>query len=155
MADHRNQRLNSVRASAKPYVLLFDGDCVFCNGVVRFIVKRDPHGVFRFASLQSKTGQRLLARCDLPDETDSVVLIEGERGYIKSEAALRVLLRLRGAWPLLYAFKAVPPRWRDALYDAFAARRYRWFGRQSDACALPDPKVRSRLLSEDNEELAP
>ncbi|CAM3636983.1 DCC1-like thiol-disulfide oxidoreductase family protein [Cohnella lubricantis] len=134
-----------------PYVLLFDGDCVFCNGTVRFIARRDPKRRFRFASLQSSAGRRLLAQCGVPEETDSVVLIEDGRGYIRSEAALRAALRLRGAWPLLYVFQAVPLRWRDAAYDAFAARRYRWFGRQTEACALPSPEVRSRLLPEEDE----
>lgn len=144
----------SGKDGAKPFVLLFDGDCVFCNGAVRFIVKRDPRGVFRFAALQSAAGRRLMAQCGVPADTDSVVLIEGERAYLKSEAALRVLLRLRGGWPLLYAFNALPLRWRDAAYDAFAARRYRWFGRRTDACALPDAKVRSRLLSDVEDEEA-
>jgi len=155
MPHHLSEKSHPGETGFKPSVLLFDGDCVFCNGVVRFIVKRDPRAIFRFASLQSETGRRLTAQCGLPEETDSVVLIEGGRGYIKSEAALRVLLRLRGVWPLLYAFKALPLRWRDAAYDAFAARRYRWFGRQSEACALPDPKVRSRLLSEEDGAITP
>ncbi|MCB0579743.1 MAG: DUF393 domain-containing protein, partial [Phaeodactylibacter sp.] len=41
-------------------VLLFDGVCNLCNGAVRFIIGRDPEGVFRFASLQSDAAKELL-----------------------------------------------------------------------------------------------
>lgn len=148
-AEAANKR--SGRESAEPFILLFDGECVLCNRVVRFVVKRDPRGIFRFASLQSPAGRRLAARCGMPEDLDSFVLVEGECGYAKSEAALRVMLRLRGAWPLLYSLKAVPLRWRDAAYEAIAARRYRWFGHRPGGCPIPDPRVRSRLLDDEEE----
>jgi predicted DCC family thiol-disulfide oxidoreductase YuxK len=37
-------------------VVLFDGVCNLCNGVVRFIVARDPAARFRFAPLQWAVG---------------------------------------------------------------------------------------------------
>jgi predicted DCC family thiol-disulfide oxidoreductase YuxK len=56
-----------------------------------------------------------------------------------------VLRRLRFPWPLLYAFIVVPRALRDRAYDAFAARRYRWFGRK-DACLVPDAALAARFL---------
>ena len=46
-------------------VVLFDGVCNLCNRSVRFIIKRDPEGVFRFAPLQSDAGVRLLEQFGL------------------------------------------------------------------------------------------
>ena len=43
-------------------ILLFDGVCNLCNGAVRWIIPRDPHGNIHFASLQSATGQDLAAQ---------------------------------------------------------------------------------------------
>ena len=37
----------------KAGIVLFDGECNLCNGSVQFIIKRDPNGYFRFASLLS------------------------------------------------------------------------------------------------------
>lgn len=127
-------------------ILLFDGVCHLCDGAVRFILRRDPRGVFRFAALQSEAGRRLAAEHGVPAEAlDTVILIEGGRAYERSEAALRVVRHLRFPWPAMGVFRVIPRGWRDRLYDAVARRRYRWFGRR-ETCAVPDPAVRDRFL---------
>ncbi len=90
----------------------------------------------------------MLARGVAPPEGDpeSMVLIEGERVFLRTTAALRIARRLRGAWPLAYAFVVVPAFLRDALYRLVAKNRYRLFGR-SEACRVPTPGVRARFLA--------
>ncbi len=135
-----------VGAAARPPVVLFDGVCNFCEGAVRFVLKRDRAGRFRFAPLQSATGRELLAGFRFPpDWTEGLVVVDSERVYTRSDAALRVARGLPGAWPLLWALRAVPRTLRDFVYDAFAARRYRWFGERS-ACFVPTPEIRQRFL---------
>ncbi|HWQ15765.1 MAG TPA: thiol-disulfide oxidoreductase DCC family protein [Roseiflexaceae bacterium] len=128
-------------------IILFDGVCNLCQRSVRFIIERDERGLFRFASLQSATGRRLLAEHGLetPDEPESIVLIEGGQATTASTAALRIARRLRGAWPLLYALVVVPRPLRDAVYRFVARHRYRWFGRQ-ETCMVPSPALRARFL---------
>ena len=127
-------------------VVLFDGVCGLCNGTVDFIIARDPEGVFAFAPLQSETGRGFLASAGVPaDDLDTIVLIEGERRYVKSTAALRILKRLPGLWPVLYGAIIVPRFFRDAMYNAVARNRYRWFGK-SDSCRVPAPEIRQRFL---------
>lgn len=129
-----------------PPIVLFDGVCHLCAGAVQFIIKRDPKAVFRFASLQSETGQSLLARHHLPtDSMDSFVLIEDGKAYTESTAALRVCRHLKGGWKLCYAAIALPAKLRNPLYRIIARNRYRWFGK-ADACMMPTPELRSRLL---------
>jgi predicted DCC family thiol-disulfide oxidoreductase YuxK len=123
-------------------VVLFDGVCNLCNGAVRFIIARDPAACFRFASLQSGVGRRLL-KDDGPPET--IVLLEEGKMYSKSTAALRIARGLRLPWPLLYAFIVVPRPLRDFVYDWVARHRYRWFGKL-DTCLLPTPALRNRFL---------
>jgi predicted DCC family thiol-disulfide oxidoreductase YuxK len=77
------------------------------------------------------------------------VLIEGERVYMRSDAALRIARNLRGAWPLLSLLVVVPRPLRDAIYDWIASHRYRWFG-QADSCMIPSPATRSRFLDGEN-----
>jgi predicted DCC family thiol-disulfide oxidoreductase YuxK len=130
-------------------ILLFDGVCNVCEWTVCFVVPRDPQGRFRFASLQSNAAGRLLRQAGLPlDQVDTVVLIEGERVSLRSTAILRVLRRLVFPWPLLYPLILVPRALRDRAYDAFAARRYRWFGKQ-DTCLVPGPDLATRFLEVD------
>lgn len=138
-------------ASPDPPVLLFDGVCNLCNGVVRFIVRHDAQGQFRFAALQSPAGQALLAAHGLASasaaapDPDSVVLVENGRVYQRSAAVLRVARRLGWPWRVLAAGAVLPTRWRDALYRYVAQHRYRWFGRQ-EACMLPTPALKARFL---------
>ncbi len=127
-------------------VLLFDGVCNLCNGVVQFIIPRDPEGRIRFAPLQSSAGKALLSGQGLPTgNLDSVVLVEGDVVYRKSEAVLRVAELL--GWPYRAAAvgRVVPLSIRDALYDIVAANRYDVFGRK-DQCMRPDEDVSDRFL---------
>jgi len=128
-------------------LLLFDGVCNFCNGAVLFVVDHDPRERFVFAPLQSDLGEQALRDHALREDLDSVVLIEGDRAFTCSTAALRVAKALKWPWPLLYyAFIAVPRPLRDAAYKYFAANRYRWFGK-SDQCRVPTPALRRRILA--------
>jgi len=129
-----------------PAVVLFDGVCNFCNSTVKFIIDRDPEGYFRFASLQSDTARRILAERQPPSGSlDSIILFEDGTIYRRSTAALRILRRLRGPSALLYVLVLIPPQIRDAAYDCFARRRYRWFGKRSE-CSIPSPEARARFL---------
>jgi len=127
-------------------VLLFDGVCNLCNGLVQWVIERDPDAEFRFAALQSDAGQALLERHDLPtDDFDTFVMVDGEDYYTKSTAALRVLNRLGQPYSLLYPSVVVPRFIRDRVYDFVAEHRYGWFGRR-DACMRPTPELESRFL---------
>jgi predicted DCC family thiol-disulfide oxidoreductase YuxK len=129
-----------------PALILFDGVCNLCNGFVGFIVDRDPAGFFHFASLQSDYGRAALENHSLPSGAlDSVVLVQGGRVHVRSDAVLRIARHLGGGWPLLAAFRIVPRPIRDFVYDWVAANRYQWFGRQ-EACMLPTPELLGRFL---------
>ena len=129
-------------------LVLFDGVCNLCHGSVRFIVDRDPRGVFRFASLQSQVGAEA-ARALGADasQLDSILLIEGGRLYRESTAALRIARRLSGLWPLLALFLVLPALLRDPVYRLIARYRYRWFGK-TDVCRLPAPGEAERFLQD-------
>jgi predicted DCC family thiol-disulfide oxidoreductase YuxK len=125
-------------------IVLFDGVCNFCNGSVNFIIGRDAADRFRFAALQSETGRRLVEQFGL-SEIDSIILIEDDKAYIHSTAALRIARRLGGILAPLYAGIIVPKFMRDFLYKTFASNRYRLFGRK-DECMIPSPQVRAKFL---------
>ncbi len=127
-------------------IVLFDGVCNLCSGAVQFIIRRDPEGRFRFASLQSPLGEELLARFGIdPGLLDSVILVEGDRWSKESDAALRVARGLGGAWKALAVLRVIPRPIRDAVYRLIARNRYRWFGKK-ESCWLPTPELRERFL---------
>ena len=72
--------MDGMEAPANP-IVLFDGVCNLCSGSVQFIIRRDPKGRFRFASLQSPVGERLRAELGIDPALDSVLLVEDGRWY--------------------------------------------------------------------------
>jgi predicted DCC family thiol-disulfide oxidoreductase YuxK len=127
-------------------VVLFDGVCNLCNGFVRFVIRRDPRGRFRFASLQSDAAANLLQRHGIHEAVlESVILVESGRVFARSTAALRIARRLRFPWPLAYGLIAIPRPLRNAMYDWVAHNRYHWFGKR-EACMIPTPELRARFM---------
>ena len=116
-------------------MVLFDGVCNLCNGAVGWIIRNDPKGVFRFASLQS--------RGDLPLE--SIVLMEGGREYRRSRAFERILLRLPRLRWMAYLGAVIPEGIRNEVYDFVAAKRYGWFGKSAQ-CMAPRPEIAERFI---------
>lgn len=127
-------------------IVLFDGVCNFCDASVNFIISRDRAGVFRFAPLQSDAGRELIEKYSIPADVDSVILIDNDRAFIHSDAALRIAQRLGGVWKLLSLFRIVPRSIRDWGYKLFAKNRYRLFGKK-DSCMMPTPEIRERFLA--------
>jgi predicted DCC family thiol-disulfide oxidoreductase YuxK len=116
------------------HILLFDGVCNLCNGLVRFIMKRAKNKRFKFIPLQSPQGLSMLKNYGLPvDDLDTVVFISGEKYYLRSSAILHVLKELGGIWKLFYIFIIIPRFLRDFIYNIIAKTRYKIFGRQ-DTC---------------------
>ncbi|HEY1039671.1 MAG TPA: DCC1-like thiol-disulfide oxidoreductase family protein [Bacteroidia bacterium] len=127
-------------------IVLFDGVCNFCDASIQFIINREKHPALHFASLQSETGKHLMQKYGIDaSTTDSVVFIVKNKAHTKSSAALHLCKRLKGLYPLLFAFIIVPPFIRNAVYDWVARNRYKWYGKK-DACMIPTPEVRARFV---------
>lgn len=128
-------------------IILFDGVCNFCNRAVNFVVKRDKNSIIKFATLQSNFSKKLLETKSFQLEEDSFALIENNKIFFRSTAALKVCRYLKGLWPLIYGLIIVPKFLRDAVYDVIAKNRYNWFGKK-DVCMMPTANMRSRFLNE-------
>jgi predicted DCC family thiol-disulfide oxidoreductase YuxK len=127
-------------------IVLFDGVCNLCNASVQWVLQRDRHNHFQFASLQSETGRRLLEQHGLePGQLDTVVLIADGKAYTHSTAAIEVMRRLGGLWSVAAVLKMVPRPLRDAVYAWVGRNRYRWYGR-TEVCWLPRPEWKEKFL---------
>ncbi len=77
----------------------------------------------------------------------SLLLLEGERAYTDTEAIIRVLRSLGGAWKMRsFAIRIVPRFVRDPLYRRVARHRYQIFGKR-ETCFIPTTEVADRFLS--------
>jgi predicted DCC family thiol-disulfide oxidoreductase YuxK/drug/metabolite transporter (DMT)-like permease len=127
-------------------ILFFDGLCVLCNAWADRLLREDKEkSVLFLATLQGETSRGLLPT-DLREDPRSLVLIEGGRYHTRSDAVLRTLHLLGGGWRLLSrVLSLVPGIVRDAVYDAVARKRYRWFGKRH-RCRLPGEEGSGRIL---------
>lgn len=129
-------------------VVLFDGVCNLCAASVRFVIHHDARGRHRFASLQSRAAVRLLLESGVTGPLpDTLVLVDDDGVHVRSTAVLRVARQLDLPWRLAGVFLLIPRPVRDAVYNAVAHHRYRWFGRQ-DECLVPAPHLQDRFLSD-------
>jgi len=127
-------------------VILFDGVCNLCNASVQYVIKHDPKKNFRFASLQSGFGQKILSNHNLPlNDYNSFILFENNTIYTRSTAALMVARRLNGVVKILAAFIIIPKFIRDGVYNIIAKKRYKWFGRKNE-CWIPTPELKNLFV---------
>jgi len=125
---------------------VFDGVCALCSGWVRFLLRHDRRGVFRFAAMQDPVGRGLLVAHGIdPDDPVSFLLVDGAQVWHDSDGVIEVVRRLGRVWRTVTLLKIVPRAARDAAYRALARNRYRVFGRR-DSCMLPPVGARDRFL---------
>ncbi len=127
-------------------LVLFDGVCNFCNYWVQFALKHNKKKSLKFGSLQGNTAKEILPGFSIdPNVLSSVYLIENDKIYKESTAALHICKHLDGPWKLLFAFIIIPAFLRNPLYKLIARYRYKWFGKK-EACMIPTPEQRSRFV---------
>ncbi|MEJ2545413.1 MAG: DUF393 domain-containing protein [Calditrichaceae bacterium] len=109
-------------------IILFDGDCKLCNGSVRFIEKRDRNKQFTYIPLTSKEAENLINKFGVDtNEIDSVLLVQNDKLFTHSTAALTIARNLSGFWPLFYILIIIPKFIRDSVYRYIASHRHKWF----------------------------
>jgi predicted DCC family thiol-disulfide oxidoreductase YuxK len=129
-------------------IVVFDGRCVLCSSFAQFILKHDRDARFRLLAAQSDLGNALYRHFDLdPVNYETYVLLQDGKAYLRSEASIRILEGLGGAWPLLAkSARFIPAPLRDSIYNVIARNRLRWFGTRAQ-CYRPEPSQRDRFLS--------
>jgi predicted DCC family thiol-disulfide oxidoreductase YuxK len=158
-------------------ILLYDGVCGLCNRLVQFVLRRDPVGVFRFASLQSGFAGIILARhgADARDlDTVYVVVncaLEDEHLLSRSDAVSYIFQHLGAAelrsarpglrpgptqatprpgslfWRLSGILLQVVPRALREWGYRMVARNRYRIFGRYDTCPMPTEETRSRFLA--------
>ena len=128
-------------------IILFDGVCNFCNRTVNIILKYDQDAHFQFAPSQSIAGINLLQEYKLDQKASaSVILIDNQKVYTKTDAVIQIATHLKG-WPRLFTgLKFIPKSLRDFAYDLVAKNRDILFGKR-ETCRIPDESTCHRFLA--------
>lgn len=118
-------------------IIIFDGICHVCSGWVRFLRRHRVDPPFQLIPMQSPAGKAILVEYGIdPEDPATFLVLDQGRRFIESDAVIRVISALGGAWRMSNTLYIVPKSWRDFLYRLLARNRYRWFGRRS-VCYLP------------------
>lgn len=121
-------------------IVLIDGDCALCVGLVEWLGKRIPTDTLNpehimFVPGESDWGQALLEEAGVTD-FDSVVVLHGGAVLQESDAVLALGQVLPRRWRVVVSLgRAIPRPWRNALYRWVARNRISWFGRK-EVCAI-------------------
>jgi predicted DCC family thiol-disulfide oxidoreductase YuxK len=127
-------------------IVLFDGTCNLCSGIVKFLIRNDKRKILRFAAMQSEAGKEILQQYGFPEHyLKTFVFVKNNKAYTGSTAALKLYNELPWYWKWTQAFWIVPRFLRDAVYEFVSKHRFQWFGKK-DHCMVPSPELKSRFL---------
>lgn len=127
-------------------VILFDGVCNLCNGLVNWVIDHDRKKLFMFSALQSAYGAGVIEKYSIKGQfMDTVILVDEDKAFLRSDAILKIFKYLGGFYSLAGFFVVVQAFIRNFFYNIVAKNRYRWFGKM-DACRIPTPELKSRFL---------
>lgn len=126
-------------------ILFYDGECGLCARSVRFILDHEHSPILKFGALQSDTAQRLLSPHGIDTSAlSSLVLLEHDKAYTHSTAALKTCPYLKAPWRWGRLALVLPRCLRDPLYNFIARHRLRLFGKNE--CAIPTLEERARFI---------
>ena len=119
-------------------IIIYDGYCNLCSRTVRFIRKRDKNNRFTFLPFQSDESNWIREKYSLNKIVDeTVILIDKNKIFLRSDAALKILKSLSFPWNLFWIFKIIPRFIRDSVYIWIARNRFLWFGKR-ETCFFPE-----------------
>ena len=126
-------------------ILFFDGICVMCNRLIRFVLKHDKNGKVKFTTLQGETAQRYLPP-HLSTDLKSVVYIDELGIHTESDAIIMLFIAMGGFLGSARCLRIFPKTLRDIVYRWIARNRYRLFGTTNN-CQLLSPQEKLRILN--------
>ena len=126
-------------STGKP-IILFDGVCNLCGGIVTLLLKIDKRKRFAYIPMQSTLGKTVIDGYRLQAAyPDSILYIRKGKVLQKSQAVFSIIDDLGGWWKVFLVFRVFPSSFNDFMYDFIARNRYRIFGRKGQ-CLIIEQK---------------
>tara|TARA_B100000683_G_C12054863_1_gene376161 strand:- start:18 stop:359 length:342 start_codon:yes stop_codon:yes gene_type:complete len=105
--------------------VIYDSKCNFCNKIANFLKKKDYSHKINWISRESNECSTLFKKHSIDKEEDSIITIDNNTSYIKSEAVFLILKKLNIKYFLF--FNIFPRKLKDFIYDIISKNRY-FFG---------------------------
>lgn len=129
-------------------VLFYDGGCGLCHRIVKFILKRDPAGLFHFAPMDGTYYQQHFSESVRQKFSEKVVLILTDgRVLVGTTAILHIFTKLNQPWTLIApALRLIPRAIRDGVYNFISHIRRKLFAKPPMVCPTADPELENRFI---------
>ena len=113
-------------------IVVYDGDCNLCNFWIRKIKRHKKGAALKLLPFKEISSDHIAViqfnkHLSIPD---SIILIEGKKISIESNAILKTSKILGGWFNVFLVGYIIPKYLRDRLYRFIARNRYKWFGRR-------------------------
>ncbi|MFZ1702869.1 MAG: DCC1-like thiol-disulfide oxidoreductase family protein [Saprospiraceae bacterium] len=130
--------------SEKHPIIVYDGECHFCNYWVQFILKRDKNNRFYFADRHSNSGKNILNSLDENwKNIDSIFVYKNRLPYVYTSAVEIILTTVKH--PLSFILRGIPKNIADFFYKLIAKNRHNIPGFKKE-CVIPTVEQKSRFL---------
>jgi len=121
----------------KYVIILYDGECGFCNKWVMWTLRNKPNKNIKFIALQSDTGRNILSQYNIAFDLNSIIVVHKNKSYEKSKAISVILDNINSRRKYLKYLLAISPNWlSDFCYNLIARNRHKISG-GADSCELP------------------
>ena len=131
---------------AEAPMLVYDGECGFCNRSVQFILRHERRRDLLFVPRGSEVGRRLRHSYGM-EAVESMLWIEGNQVFAQSGSVIKTAEYLGGWWSRLGRVASLcPPLLLNLMYKAIAKSR-RNLMRGSVNCVVPTADQRNRFLN--------
>ncbi len=114
-------------------IIVYDGICVLCNFIIRWVIKNDKHHLFSISSLQSQ-----FIKNNFPDlnKIDSIAVIINDQKFLnKGKAIKHILKNLKKLIIIRFMISIIPIFLLNIFYDIIAKTRYKVFGKY-ESCPI-------------------
>ena len=105
-------------------IVLYDGDCNFCNTWICFIKSKLNKNEISFIPFNSIESVKTIEKFKLKNQ-NSVAYIQNNIVFFKSRAVLKICKELKFPYHLLQFSKIIPNLILDFAYDFIAKRRFK------------------------------
>lgn len=130
-------------------IVLYDGVCLFCSGWVKFVIRNKGATSFKFMPLQTPGVAELMDELDIEKHGDSIIAFDGRNIYLKSDASLFCMGKLKFPVNMISWFRIIPRFLRNAVYDFIGKHRYKIYGK-TETCELPSAEEKACFIGFDN-----
>ena len=142
-------------------VVLYDGVCGLCNGVVQAVLAYDASEKILFSPIQSKFSENLLKKKNL-NNTDLDTFYYCEIDDIKDPKYIQLYSKFNGAYTLIshmadfssnflllflsYFLFFIPNFFGNFCYDLVAKNRYNILGKHKEVCKMYNKNQMKRII---------